>query len=324
MSPLQRASVGDDPAFGELHRAGNGVGREHMFEIQRTRMLTAMVEMVAEHGAANVTVAHVVKRSGVSRRTFYEIFVDREECFLAAFDDGIARVRECVLEAYRAEGRWRERVRAGLVALLEFLDQEQGLGRLLIVESLGAGPGALERRSQILPAAIAAVDAGVTEGKAVEQPPLTAEGIVGGVLAVLHARLLDPGPDSLLELTGPLMSMIVRPYLGQAAAQRELLRPTPVPRARSRPPIADPLRDLEMRLTYRTMCVLTTLANNPGSSNRDVGLTSGIQDQGQISKLLTRLQKLGLIENTGAGRARGAPNAWMLTHKGQEIQRAIG
>jgi hypothetical protein len=78
-----------------------------------------------------------------------------------------------------------------------------------------------------------------------------------------------------------------------------------------------------MRLTYRTVRVVVSVASNPGASNREIGLASDIQDQGQISKLLTRLSRLGLIENSGAGLTRGAPNAWILTGKGHDVERAI-
>jgi AcrR family transcriptional regulator len=79
-----------------MGRDGNGVtarvlGRERVTEIQRARILGAMVKESAERGAGNVTVAHVVERAGVSRRTFYELYSDREACFLAAFDDGVSR-----------------------------------------------------------------------------------------------------------------------------------------------------------------------------------------------------------------------------------------
>jgi DNA-binding IclR family transcriptional regulator len=79
-----------------------------------------------------------------------------------------------------------------------------------------------------------------------------------------------------------------------------------------------------MRLTYRTLMVLSAIATNPGTSNRHVAEHAGIHDQGQISKLLGRLTKLGLIHNTGQGQPNGEPNAWTLTHKGAEIQQAIG
>lgn len=309
----------------EMARDGNGLARARVGEIQRARIIAAMTELCGERGAANVTVAHVVARSGVSRRTFYETFEDGEACFLAAIDEALGRLTEQVLPAYERECRWRERIKATLVALLSFLEDESGMGHLLIVETLGAGPRIHERRNRVLARAILAVDEGRTEGKKVKGlAPLTAEGVVGGVLSVLHTRLLDHRRGALLDLTGQLMGMIMLPYLGQAAAQRELKRPIPPVQERHISAPANPLRDLEIRLTYRTVCVLAAVAARPNASNREIGLASGIQDQGQISKLLTRLRKIGLIENAGAGLARGAPNAWTLTEKGTEIEAAVG
>ncbi|HEY5193359.1 MAG TPA: TetR family transcriptional regulator [Solirubrobacteraceae bacterium] len=297
---------------------------ERMIEIQRARILAAMVEVCTERGAANVTVAHIVDRAGVSRRTFYELYRDRDECFLGAFDDALARASRRVLEVYDPAAKWAERVRLALIGLLSFLDRERGAGQLLIVGSLGAGREALERRRLGIAQMIALVDEGRLETKTSGAlPPLAAEGIVGGVLSVLHARLIDANSESLLGLAGPLMSMIVLPYLGPAAARHQLVRPAPTPPKGGKTAPADPLRDVGMRLTYRTVRVLMAVAANPGSSNRDIGLAADIQDQGQISKLLTRLSRLGLIENTPAGLARGAPNAWMLTPKGREIEQAI-
>jgi AcrR family transcriptional regulator len=305
-------------------RPQNGLERGHVSDIQRARILSAMVEVCVERGVANVTVAHVVARSGVSRRTFYELFADREECFMAALDGAIESASTYVLPGYGAGGRWRDRIRTALTGLLEFLEEEPLMGRLMVVETLGAGAVALRRR-QILALVVAAVDDGRQEARAGHSPPsLTAEGVVGGVLSVLQSRLTEPGSGRLLELTGSLMAMIVLPYLGPAASRQELQKPVPT-RSRStrRGMPANPLRDLEMRLTYRTIRVLTSVATHPGSSNREVGLAADIRDQGQISKLLTRLDKLGLIENTGSGQTRGAPNAWKLTEKGAQIEAAV-
>jgi len=66
------------------------------------------------------------------------------------------------------------------------------------------------------------------------------------------------------------------------------------------------------------------ISASPGASNREVGAGAGIDDQGQISKLLSRLDKLGLVQNSGAGQVRGAPNAWTLTKKGFEVEQLIG
>ena len=77
-----------------------------------------------------------------------------------------------------------------------------------------------------------------------------------------------------------------------------------------------------MRLTYRTVRVLVVVGSHPGASNREIADGSGIADQGQISKLLTRLQRLELVENRGEGQLKGAPNAWHLTERGALVERA--
>jgi AcrR family transcriptional regulator len=311
-------------------------------------MIAAMIDVVSERGRANATVAHVVARSGVSRRTFYEVFDDFEDCFLAALDQSLAEISRYVLDVYEPSERWRTRIRSALAGVLEFLDDEPGMARLCIVETLGAGLRVHERRLAVLNVVVAAVDEGRKQSRSADAlPPLTSEGVVGGVLSVLHARLIPharsgrgtaranstggvKGPgrtgvrdDSLLELTGALMAMIVLPYLGPAAAAKEAARPTPRRRSPPRSVSGDPLRDLEMRLTYRTVRVLLAIAADPGTSNRQVGAAAGIDDQGQISKLLARLEKLGLVYNSGAGQVRGAPNAWLLTKKGIEVERLV-
>jgi AcrR family transcriptional regulator len=365
-------AVSNGAAGGNVDRGG---GRGGVAEIQRARMIAALVEVTRERGMGAVTVAHVVARSGVSRRTFYELFEDREDCFLAAFDLAVERAAQRVVPAFRGQGSWRERIRAGLGALLGFLDDEPGLGALCMVDALGAGPAALERRAGVVQGLIDAVDEGRAEAKGSAQPTrLTAEGVVGAVLAVLHARLAsgdarvveasndgharvngaraagahatgaqiggaprrgsrDNGPrrdgarlgaaQPMVTLLGPLMGMIVLPYHGHAAATRETTRPGPR-RRRIVAPRGDPLRDLDMRLTYRTVRVLLAVATHPGASNRKVADASGVADQGQISKLLVRLEHLGLVVNGGASSARGEPNVWSLTAKGEGIQRAIG
>jgi AcrR family transcriptional regulator len=283
-----------------------------------------MFDVSYERGAGNVTVADVVERSGVSRRTFYEQFTDREDCFLAAFEEAASCAAERVIPAFESRRSWRESVRAGLIELLSFFDEHPRSGRLLVVESLWGGPRVLERRSKVTASLIRVIDAGRRDARPGMQLALTAEGTVGGVLTVLHSRLTGGVVDPLVELANPLMSMIVLPYLGSAASLRELKRPVPRPtvelvRDNPRQLAADPFKEAGFRLTYRTICVLTAVADCPGASNRLIGETAGIADQGQISKLLARLQKIDLVSNTGSRAGKGMPNAWTITEKGRRV-----
>jgi AcrR family transcriptional regulator len=308
------------------NNGGSRVGHAHIAQIQRARILTAMFDVVAERGASNVSVAHVVERSGVSRRTFYEAFSDREDCFLAAFDDALAFASQRVLPAYAAERKWCERIRAGLVALLGFLDEEPVVGRLLIVESLACGEKALQRRNNVMAHLVAAVEEGRQKSKAgSELPALTGEGAVGGALSIIQALIVNTDHEPLIQLVNPLMGMIVLPYLGSAAARRELDRPIAprVSNASDTRLLTDPFKDAGMRLTYRTVRVLITVAEQPKASNRTIGEVAGITDQGQISKLLSRLQRLDLITNIGLEPGQGAPNVWLLTATGRRLVDSI-
>lgn len=328
-------SVALAPPTATRHEAfGGGVA-----DIQRVRMIAATAEITRERGLGEVTVSRIVARSGVSRRTFYQLFDDREDCFRGALDFAVQCAARRVLPAYHAPDSWREQMRAGLAALLEFLDDEPDLGALCVVDALGAGRGVREDRARIVTVLVDAVDAGRPLAKGSMRPTrLTAEGVVGAVLAVLHARLPyvgsgpkceiaeDGSPSANASMTGllaPLMGLITLPYCGSAVAAREMARTTP-PRRRPTRPGGDPLRDLDMRLTYRTVRVLLAIAASPGASNRGVADLAEVTDQGQISKLLRRLEHLELIDNACPRPARGGPNAWRLTAHGERIAQSIG
>jgi AcrR family transcriptional regulator len=309
-------------------------------------MLSAAARVVAHHGYNGLTVARITSGANVSRRTFYEQFTGREDCFLELFELAATRAETLARSAATDHKGWREHVRAGFSALLQFIEEEPAAGSLLVVDALNGGPTVLERRARKLEAAATFLDTGRGLTVAEEGPPgLTAEGLVGAVLGVIHARLLDPGvgdgpangssgtkghAGGLIALLNPLMGMIVLPYLGKAAAARELARPLPKAfptsshTSRTKPDSsADALEGLDMRLTYRTLRVLAAVAANTGASNREVADAAGVHDQGQISKLLARLERLGLVHNNGDGQPRGEPNAWALTDRGAAIAGAV-
>jgi AcrR family transcriptional regulator/DNA-binding MarR family transcriptional regulator len=283
-----------------------------------------MGALLGEVGIEDATVGRISKRAGVSRRTFYEVFEDREECFLAAFDQAAERIGEEVGPAYAQGQKWSARIRAALTVLLEHFDAHPGVARMCVIETLRAGPEVLERRRRALGTLTTVVEEGRTEAKHGDGPlPLTAEGVVGGALAVVHARLLESEHGPLVELVNALTAMIVQPYLGPAAARRELDRPAPKVPTTVANGASDPFKGLSIRFTYRTARVLATIAEDSGASNRVIADSAGIADEGQTSRLLRRLQGAGLIENLGEGHTRGEPNAWWLTPRGEAIHATL-
>ncbi len=308
-----------------------GATHEQIIEIQRSRLLAAAVVAVDELGYADTTVADITSRARVSRRTFYELFSNREECLAAVLEDVLALV-EGELAGEGLDGlSWRERVRGGLWAILSFLDREPVLARVCVVQASRGGAEVLVRREEVMAALAAVVDDGRLLGaRGAGCTPLTAEGVVGAAFTIVYARLLRGEREPLTGLMGELMGMIVLPYLGAAAARREQARPAPAGSVRAGVgldvpgrAVGDPLEGVQMRLTYRTARVLEGVAKRPGASNREVAERGGIHDPGQVSKLLARLERLGLLVNTGEGHAKGEPNAWSLTPKGERVAQSV-
>ncbi len=304
--------------------------RVQVDEIQRSRLLVAAAAVIDELGYEQTSVARITARARVSRRTFYDLFGNREACLVALLDEVAGRVEQ-ELAAAGLEGlAWRERVRGGLWAILSFLDGEPVLARICVVQALHGGPGVLERREEILARLAAVLDEGRGEGSRGEECTLvTAEGLVGGALGVVYARLRGGDPSPLTGLLDELMGMIALQYLGSRAARREQRRPAPVSRPAPEGGQAsvgaeqDPLDEVDMRLTYRTARVLACIAELPGASNREVAERAGVSDPGQISKLLRRLERLGLTVNTGGGHQSGEPNAWELTPLGVQVAQRL-
>jgi AcrR family transcriptional regulator len=292
--------------------------------MQYARLLSAIVDAAWELGYVHVTVADVIRRARVSRKTFYSLFEDRDACMVAAFDRALAEVRALAHDAYSRESAWRDGIRSALASMLALMDEKPEFAVLLLVEVFAAGETVMQRRAEVLAELAQAIDRVRTIEDSRQPPAVTAEGVVGGILAVLHKRVREQSDEPLASLLGPLMSMIVLPYLGAQAANRELARSEPaaeVPRRRPPTTRGDLLAGLDMRLTYRTMRALVAVAEQPGASNREIARASGVADQGQISKLLSRLERLALIENHGEGQLRGAPNAWYLTPRGIEFDK---
>lgn len=308
----------------------HGLPSTQVAEIQRSRLLAGAVAAIEEHGYAHMTVAQITGRSRVSRRTFYELFENREACLAALIEDVLGMVEGELARAELGDLPWRERVRGGLAVILGFLDREPVLARVFVVQSAQGGSRVLAQREQILVRLAAVLDEGRKESAlGADCSTLTAEGLLGAVLGIVHARLAHGEHRPLADLQGELTGMIVLPYLGVAAARRERTRKAIMPTVRdARVPGGqglerDPLEGIQIRMTYRTARVLEVIGERAGLSNRLIAEHAGIQDQGQVSKLLARLERLGLAQNSSHGRSKGDANAWSLTPRGERVAQRL-
>ena len=268
------------PAEGRLARRreqrafSRGGPRVQVEEIQHSRLLVAIAATIDELGFEQSTVTRIAARAKVSRRTFYEFFENRETCLVALIDAVVERVERDLEAAGLEDLEWRERVRGGLWVILSFLEREPVLARIWVVHALHGGPETLERREQVLARLAAILDEGRREGpRGAECTLVTAEGLVGGALGVVYARLRSGDRRPLTDLLDELMGMIALQYLGARAARREQRRPAPEPAAHDASRAGwevgahaerDPLDEVKMRLTYRTARVLQCIADLPG------------------------------------------------------------
>lgn len=328
-TPSDSASMGRSATARLSSR--HGLPSTQVAEIQRSRLLAGAVAAIEEHGYANTTVAQITGRSRVSRRTFYELFENREACLAGLVEDVVGMVEGDLTRAGLGDLPWRERVRGGLAVILGFLDREPVLARVFVVQSAQGGSRVLAQRERVLARLAAVLDEGREQGAlGADCSVLTAEGLLGAVLGIVQARLARGEDRPLAGLQGELMGMIVLPYLGAAAARRERTRPaiTPTyqdPRTAGLPGLErDPLEGIQIRMTYRTAKVLEVIGERSGLSNRLIAEHAGIQDQGQVSKLLARLERLGLAKNASHGRGKGDANAWGLTPRGQRVAQRLG
>lgn len=203
----------------------HGLTREAVVASQRGRLIDAMADVVADKGYPATTVADVVERAGVSRRTFYEQFADKEACFLAAYDVGVTvvlgRIREAVEVAPGAG--WREQARSGVEALLALLASESAFARALQVEILTAGPAALERRAGML-AMFSLIWRGVHERARAEEPelpPLPEElftVLTAGFEELIRDCIRVRGTDALPTLADPIVRTVIAVFSGRGAS----------------------------------------------------------------------------------------------------------
>ena len=143
---MQRGGAAPRP----LPRGPHNLARDDVLASQRQRMLESMAETVAEKGYAGTTVGDVVSGAGVSRKTFYEHFRDKEDCFLAAFDSGVDALLDAIASAQPEEPTRMSLVRARVRAYLVTLAARPEFARTFLIEVFAAGPRALECRQRVL------------------------------------------------------------------------------------------------------------------------------------------------------------------------------
>jgi AcrR family transcriptional regulator len=211
----------DDPASDSGRRAHqlpsgrHGLRRSFVSANQRERILSAVAKAAAQLGYAEMSVEAIIARAGVSRRTFYEHFKNKEEAFLAAYDAVVHRQARRIRVAYFKERTVRERLRAGITEYLQFTAGEPELARMCIVEVLAAGPQAMARRNEAMRMFAEIIEDNIHELiPGCRRAALAAETIVGGIHEVVLSRILANRIDELPGLADDLLATILMLEVG--------------------------------------------------------------------------------------------------------------
>ena len=214
---------GYPPELARLPPGRHGLPREFVAHNQRERLIAGLAEAIAENGYTGTTIAHITGHAAVSRRTFYEHFASKDECFVTAYETVVTELRERVSQAFEEADGWPHAVKAGIREMLRFLAAEPHLARLCMVEALVAGPVVVERYD----AAIQSFDPYFRSGREGRSPevlarlsPTTEEALVGGMASLISRRIIAGKAEELETLLPDLVEFTLTPYLGSTEAAK--------------------------------------------------------------------------------------------------------
>lgn len=204
-----------------LPRGRHGLTREFVEQDQRERLLAAIAGSLREHGYDETTVSLIGSRARVSKSDFYRHFASKEECFVAAYEEAVERLRARLVTACDRDGDWADRVCAGLAEVLSCLAEEPDWANLLLVEGLRAGPAVYGRFQVALESFLPRLREGAPRPKrGREAPPEFDEAVLGGVVSLIAHETLAGRAGSLEKIFPEVAEFALSPYLGSAEARR--------------------------------------------------------------------------------------------------------
>jgi AcrR family transcriptional regulator len=286
---------------------------------QRDRLVGAMGELTAEVGTAATGVHHVCQRAGVSRRTFYELYTDRDACFVDAHQEAFGRLVAHLAEAVADAGaEWEDRAVATTQALLGAWDADRVLAHMCLISAVGTNAETMALRRAAI-TQIAGLLADAPAQPLLEEPVLT--GAVGGVWELALRGLTEDPNNSIADLAGPAIYLMLVPFAGrrQAAARAAGRGGAIAYSTRWTPAVVGDADDRGLLVTELTGQTLRYLSRHSGAANIDIARAVDVRHESQISRHLSRLERAGMVSR----RKEGRTNAWRLTARGEEAARTL-
>lgn len=203
-----------------LPRGRHGLPRELVVENQRARLISSMIETVAELGYGKATIAKVIKKAKISRRTFYESFANKEDCYRAAYAASFEYLRDLTVAALAA-AEWPGSVRVGLEALLESLAAHPQLASFFLVSPASVGDEIASRHHLAMRELVEALLADAPKPTASAVAAETRVEALAGGLSRLTAVKINSGRSAELPALLPdLVELFLRPFVGSEDAIR--------------------------------------------------------------------------------------------------------
>lgn len=206
-----------------LPRGRHGLSPEYVARNQRERLIAGLIDGLYEAGYQKTTVSLIGRRAAVSKSDFYRHFESKDDCFIAAYDTAVERIRERVEAACLpvAGHLWAERVGVSIDALLDLFTIEPALASMALVEGIRAGRSIYDRYQAALDSFVDDLGDGAPPSPAGgEVPRATSEAVVGGVAAMLGRRILAREVDQLPQLFPEILEFVLAAYLGGEEARR--------------------------------------------------------------------------------------------------------
>jgi AcrR family transcriptional regulator len=206
-----------------LPRGRHGLSPEFVARNQRERLIAGLTQALYEVGYQKTTVSLIGQKASVSKSDFYKHFESKDDCFFAAYDSAVERIRERVQAECAAHQNedWAVRVQAGVTALLASLAADPALASIFLVEGLRAGRGVYDRYQIAVESFVCDLREGAPKGPDGEEvPAATDEAIVGGIASLLGRRVLAGEAERIAELVPVVLEFALMPYLGASEARR--------------------------------------------------------------------------------------------------------
>jgi AcrR family transcriptional regulator len=285
---------------------------------QRDRLVAAMGELVATAGVSAVGVHHVCQRAGISRRTFYELYRDRDACFADALQEAYGRLVGHIEQAVAGAGDvWEDRAVATVQALVGVLHADRVLAQLCVVSATGGSREAVRLRH----AAMQQILKGLADppASAAAGEPVLA-GALGGVWELVYRRLTSEPEAPVSELVDAAVYVLLAPFVGPHRAAGRARGLEAVAAEGGTPAVSAPATPSDDPImTELAGQTLQYLAARPGSANVEIARAVDVRHESQMSRHLVRLERAGLVER----RKEGRTNAWRLTTRGRDAADAV-